>query len=89
MKTAIISLEGLIIGPRFFQKEDIEKAREYGAFLKVNFSNTIQERYLSNTCGKCGAFTGEFYLHDYFHLMTAENGYQMGYACPECDYPNE
>ncbi len=85
MKIAMLSLEGLMQGPERFSERDRAIASEHGAILKTNYSRTVQEKYLSSTCGRCRAFSGRFFLHHYFHLMTAENGHSTGDMCLQCN----
>jgi len=61
MKIALIEL----YGPERFTDKEIEFARSKGVLIEEKFSGTMQESYLANTCPKCGAFIGQFYIHDY------------------------
>lgn len=84
MKIAMLNVEGVAQGPELFSDQDCAVARECGAILRINYSNTMRERYLSNTCGHCRTFAGSFYLHHYWPLMTAENGHPTGDVCLTC-----
>ena len=85
MKIAILSLEGETHGPEDFSERDRAVASEHEAILKMNYSQTVRKKYLSSTCGRCGAFVGTFFLHEYGHLSTAENGHATGHMCPKCN----
>jgi hypothetical protein len=61
MKIALVEL----FGPDRFTNGEIEFARSQGVLIKEQFSKTIQESYLANTCPKCDAFIGQFFVHDY------------------------
>jgi len=84
VKVAMLDVDGSMEGPEDFGDRDAAVAREQGAILKKNYSKTRDGWYLSNSCRRCGAFVGRFYLHDYWHLMTSENGHEAGYTCTEC-----
>lgn len=85
MKIAMLIVEGVAEGPENFSERDRALASDHGAILKTNYSRTLRRRYPSNTCGHCGAFVGTFFLHDYWDLMTAENGDATGHMCPKCN----
>lgn len=85
MKVAILEVEGVCSGPDDFSKDDVALARARGALLKENYSKTVGERYVSNTCPNCGAFVGSFFLHDYFYLMSKDTGHSAGWACLWCE----
>jgi len=61
MKIALIEL----YGPDRFSDAEIEFARSHGVLIKEQLSKTMQESYFANTCPKCGAFIGQFFVHDY------------------------
>lgn len=84
MNIAMMDVEEVMSGPSSFSETDIVKAKEYGAILQSNYSQTVQKSYISNTCGGCGAFTGEFYLHDHYHLIEPDKGISRGYYCVAC-----
>lgn len=84
MKVALLDVEGTLCEPADFSAEDRALAREHGAVLQVNYSETVQREYLSNTCGCCGTFVGNFYLHQYLDLTTPDNSYATGHMCVEC-----
>ncbi len=73
-------------GPNKFTKQEIEFARSKGVIIKQHYSKTENEKYLANTCAKCGSFAGDFYLFTSY-LAPASYGelpsetYDMGYHC--------
>jgi hypothetical protein len=98
MKVATISSSngGLVrngsnnLRPGDFTEEEIAYARSKDVILKEQYSKTVNDRYLANTCGKCGAFAGDFYL---FTQYIAPAGYgeltsqrfDIGFHCGHCD----
>ena len=88
MKIAVLDCEYSALGPDKFTEEQIKIAREKGAIIKTNYSNVVQEEYLSNTCPHCHKLTGNFYLSEY--LSDAKYGYSKyesipaGYFCSKC-----
>lgn len=84
MQIAMLMVEGTPEGPERFAERDRTIASEQGAILRENFSRTLQESYLSNTCGSCGAFVGTNFLHEYWPLIDEANGHATGYVCLEC-----
>jgi hypothetical protein len=54
-----------------------------GADLRIHFSKTTKEIYLANTCG-CGAFIGEFYVHDYWDLADNARPVYERAICSVC-----
>ena len=85
MNIAIIDVEGLELSPEVFTDTDLELARQHGAVLTKQYSQTAEEECISNTCESCGAMTGSFYLHNFMHLMTTDNGHDAGTICMNCD----
>jgi hypothetical protein len=81
------------LGPGGFTEEEIAFARSKGVILKEQYSRTVNDIYVANTCGKCGAFVGEHYL---FTDYIAPAGYgdipsqrfELGYYCEHCDNLN-
>ncbi len=101
MKIATISSStgGLIRGysnnlrPSDFTEKEIEIAKSKGVILKTQFSQTVRDRYVANTCPNCGAFAGDHYLFTQY-IAPAEYGelpsetYDIGYHCEYCDEKN-
>lgn len=93
MKVAIIEggMErgGSSSGADKFTPQEIEFAKSKGAIIKVHYSKTVNEKYLANTCPKCGTFAGNFYLFIQY-LQPASIGelpsetYDIGYHCDHC-----
>jgi hypothetical protein len=67
MKLAILISGGTFCDPSEFNEDQIKVARNNGVILQENYSNTLQEKYLANTCGHCGAFIGKFFIDDYLY----------------------
>lgn len=98
MKVATISSStgGLIRGtsnnlrPSEFTDEEITFAKSKDVLLKTQYSKTINEKYVANSCNKCGAFAGDFYLFTQY-ISPASNGelpsetFDLGYHCEYCD----
>jgi len=93
MKVAVVEggMErgGSSSGADEFTSQEIEFAKSKGAIIKVHYSKTMHEKYLANTCTKCGTFAGNFYLFTQY-LQPASMGelpsetYDMGYHCDHC-----
>lgn len=93
MKVAIVEggMErgGSSSGADEFTPQEIEFAKSKGAIIKVHYSKTANEKYLANTCPKCGTFAGNFYLFTQY-LSPASMGelpsetYDIGYHCDHC-----
>lgn len=86
MKIAFGYGEGGMAGPGEFNAHAVSVARQHGAILRERFSNVVKERYLANTCQRCGNFCGEFYLHDFWYLAEESTKLFAGYECLECDW---
>jgi len=85
MKIAMLSVEGVMKGPEYFSEADFAVATKQGALLKVQYSRTAQERYMANTCSRCGQFVGRFFLHEYWALMEPAKGHHTGCVCMKCN----
>lgn len=97
MKVATISIStgGLVNGstnnlrPSEFSNEEIEFAKSKGVVLRTQYSKTVNDRYVANTCKECGAFAGDFYLFTQY-ISPASLGelpsqtYDIGYHCEHC-----
>jgi len=93
MKVSTISTSSGIsnhLKPSDFTLEEITFAKSKGVILKNQYSKTVQERYIANSCAKCGAFVGDHYLFtDY--IAPASYGelpsqtYDIGYYCDNCE----
>jgi hypothetical protein len=89
LKIAPLIVEGTPEGPERFSERDRAVACEQGAILRPNYSRTLDENYVSNTCDACGAFVGTNFLHEHWCRATAENGHDAGYVCSECERGRE
>lgn len=82
--------KGQYLSPSDFNADEIEFAKSKGVILKIHYSNTLNSRYLANTCGKCGKFAGDFYLYSNYISQAAfgdypSQTYDKGYSCQHCD----
>lgn len=98
MKIATISSSkgGLIRGssnnlrPSDFTSEEIEFAKTKGVILKTQYSKTVGDNYVANSCPKCGSFVGDHYLFTQY-IAPASFGelpsqkFDIGYHCERCD----
>lgn len=84
MKIGFCDVEGVCHGPEGFSVKDTEIALNRGCILREQFSHTTQSRYVANICGHCGAFTGAFYIHNYYDLADASTGIVTGKYCHRC-----
>ncbi len=84
MKVAMLDNGGLIRGPDCFTEPELAKAQEFGAVIRENYSKTLEDRYMANTCKRCKAFVGKFHLHDYWHLLEEARLAPLGFGCPDC-----
>jgi hypothetical protein len=67
LRVALITSEGSFYGPEEFTERQVEYAAGKGVILKKQFSKTTKKDYLANTCGHCGNFVGEFFIHEYLY----------------------
>lgn len=58
------------ISPDEFNETMLKISREKGTILEDRRSNTTNETHLVNVCPHCGAFIGDFYLHDLWYGET-------------------
>lgn len=72
-------------GPESFSKNQIKIAEKCGVILKVNYSKTANQQYISNTCQHCRAFVGRHFLDDYCDLLKPENCCDKEYICGRCE----
>jgi hypothetical protein len=95
MKVALVRNYSTL-GPEEFTQEELRIASDNSVNIKSNYSNTMEEEYLSNTCNNpdCNVFVGKFFLFkDY--LVPADTGYlsylkfHTGYDCQRCDWEKE
>ena len=71
-----------------FSQSDIQFATEQGCNLKSHYSRTARERYVANTCRRCGTFIGEHYLSkEYVNNDSYRKiEHDAGFYCPSCIY---
>lgn len=73
-KNKMHSAYGLVNGgpipPDFFNETMLKICNEKGVILQERKSNTTGESHIVNVCPHCGAFIGEFYLHDMWYGET-------------------
>ncbi|MES2837993.1 MAG: hypothetical protein V4667_10755 [Bacteroidota bacterium] len=94
MKIAIVTIDDYTNGPTAFNQTEIELAIEKGVLLKMNFSKTMQETYLANTCTNCNSFTGEWFLSKEniacgIGELSYNDYYTDVYSCSYCDDNSE
>jgi len=63
-------IEGYPLSPDDFNEEMLKASREKGVLLTERRSGVTGKTHLVNTCPHCGAFIGEFYLHDLWYGET-------------------
>ena len=63
-------VDGSPIPPDAFNDTMLKVSREKGVILEDRRSGTTGETHLVNVCPNCGAFIGEFYLHDLWYGET-------------------
>lgn len=90
MKVAIMETDEYHSGPDQFSHEEVDFARSKGVLIENNYSKTVEDSYLSNTCPKCKILTGDHFLFtDYY--CEAKYGYlnyqtfPQGYWCSSCN----
>ncbi len=84
MRLAMIIISSkMILYPDDFNEEDIKLAQSLGVTIKKQYSKTINESYLANTCDHCNAFIGDFYMYDYLSL-SPDKTVDLGYRCFSC-----
>ncbi|MBM4208427.1 MAG: hypothetical protein FJ190_10605 [Gammaproteobacteria bacterium] len=96
MKVAYISgsLESIDVSshlaPRSFNNEELKLAKSKGVNLKTQYSQTMRDSYVANSCAKCSAFVGEHYLFTQY-ISPACDGelpleeIDIGYHCYHCE----
>jgi hypothetical protein len=86
MKVAAIDKSEAYLGWGSFSQSDIPLAAQHGCFLKSHYSRTAGERYIANTCRKCGAFIGQHYLFTEYvaAYCYSEEEFDIGFYCPSC-----
>ena len=86
MKVAAIDKNKAHLGWGSFSQSDIPLAAQHGCYLKSHYSQTAGERYIANTCRKCGAFIGQHYLFTEYvaaHCYSHKE-FDIGFYCPVC-----
>ena len=63
-------IDGSPMSPDFFSDSMLKISREIGVLLEDRVSGVTGETHLVNVCPHCGAFIGEFYLHDLWYGET-------------------
>lgn len=69
-----------------FSESEIQIATKKGVYLATNYSRTVKETYISNTCPRCSAFIGNHYLfNNYVAVLDyLRESIEVGYYCPAC-----
>jgi hypothetical protein len=78
------------LSPNEFTTDEVAFARDKGVILKEQFSKTTNDKYLANSCIKCGAFAGNFYLFPHYiapagYGQLPSETFDIGYHCERCD----
>ena len=84
MKIAFIDCEGYTLAPSQMTADEIAKANEQGAYIKDNFSRTMNALSVSNTCHACGLLTGNFYVGNFAEKAEGMTGCLTGMGCVRC-----
>lgn len=63
-------IDGHPISPDEFNDAMLKISRDKGVILQDRKSGTTGETHLVNVCPHCGAFIGDFYLHDLWYGET-------------------
>lgn len=86
MKVAALRSDSEYIGLSDFSESDIELANQNGCFLKSRYSHVVEDKYIANTCRKCGKFIGDHYLFgDYVaNLAYERKELDAEYFCDRC-----
>ncbi len=92
MKIATVQygINGHYMRPEEFSPSEVAIANSMGANLKVNYSKTRNERYVSDTCLACGRFTGSHFLFTEFYAPAGYGSipskvHDIGYVCASCE----
>ncbi|MBD1876980.1 hypothetical protein H6F75_26195 [Nodosilinea sp. FACHB-131] len=66
--------------------DDARLAAQHGVFMKEQYSKTVGDSYIANTCRRCGKFVGGHYLFiDYVAVPEyPRQELDAGYYCPNC-----
>jgi hypothetical protein len=87
MKLAAFRFDYSWSGARDFSEKDCVIAGQLGAIINMVYGKTRNESFLASCCGHCQAFSGDFFLHDYFYDLEKQgkNKIFSGYYCEECE----
>jgi phage FluMu protein Com len=91
MKIAVMDYGGHDFpGPDRFSPQELEFARSKGVLIKNNYSKTVRQAYLSNTCPTCDMLTGDHFLFTDYYTQAIYGYYPyesfpQGYRCEHCD----
>ncbi|XHR97426.1 hypothetical protein ACFJIV_12670 [Mucilaginibacter sp. UC70_90] len=89
MKVAVLDCDGYYGGPDRFSPDELALARNKGAIIQTNYSKTVEDYYLSNTCPACNNFAGDHFLFtdNYCAAMYGDLAYErvdLGFGCQSC-----
>ena len=74
------------LNPHEFPKEAIQIAEERSVLFKVLNSKAVGRKYRANSCNKCKAPMGDFYLfRNHIQCNKGESEIDMGYYCQSCN----
>jgi len=87
MKLAAFLCDYSWSGARDFSEKDCVAAKQLGATINMVYGKTRDEMFMASCCSHCEAFSGEFFLHDYFYDLEKQekNKVFSGYYCEECE----
>ncbi len=90
LKVCFIQIaENYTLGTNKFTDDQIRIARELGVCLERQYSQTLDEEYIANTCPTCRTWVGEHFLHFMTSDYALRKQYRVGYHCIVCsrDWP--
>lgn len=64
MKVCYIDVDGKTIYPEYFKEKDKQLAIDNGIYFTTQYSKTAEKSYCANTCSKCNAISGNFYIKE-------------------------
>ncbi len=81
---------GYYMRPDEFSPSEVAIANSKGANLKMNYSKTMRERYMSDTCPNCNAFAGSHFVFTEYYSPAGYGEipsvvHDIGFVCPSCE----
>lgn len=87
MKMAFAQIGSTLLDVDEFCNYDLNVANRHGVILREQYSKTLRERYVANTCGRCGAFIGNHFLIDYRYEAISSVPVNNVLWCEKCNRP--